>query len=126
MTLKEMYESIGSNYDNVLGRLMTEALVSKFVFLFQKDDSFGNLETSFNEKNRDEAFRAAHTLKGVAQNLGFDRLYQKSSELTEFLRGREDGLSGDNYDEAYRLYEQVKAEHDNTMAAIDLLEKQDE
>ena len=126
MTLKEMYESIGSNYDNVLGRLMTEALVSKFVFLFKEDDSFGNLETSFNEKNRDEAFRAAHTLKGVAQNLGFDRLYQKSSELTEFLRGREDGLSGDNYDEGYRLYEQVKAEHDNTMAAIDLLEKQDE
>ena len=27
MTLKEMYESIGINYDNVLGRLMTEALV---------------------------------------------------------------------------------------------------
>lgn len=123
MTLKEMYESIGSNYDNVLGRLMTEALVSKFVLLFQEDDSFGKLETSFNEKNRDEAFRAAHTLKGVAQNLGFDRLYQKSSELTEFLRGREDGLSSENYNEAYRLYEQVKAEYDNTMAAIDSLEK---
>lgn len=123
MTLKEMYESIGSNYDNVLGRLMTEALVSKFVLLFQEDDSFGKLETSFNENNRDEAFRAAHTLKGVAQNLGFDRLYQKSSELTEFLRGREDGLSSENYNEAYRLYEQVKAEYDNTMAAIDSLEK---
>ena len=93
------------------------------MLLFQEDDSFGKLETSFNENNRDEAFRAAHTLKGVAQNLGFDRLYQKSSELTEFLRGREDGLSSENYNEAYRLYEQVKAEYDNTMAAIDSLEK---
>ena len=31
--------------------------------------------------------RAAHTLKGVAQNLGFDRLYAVSVPLTEAMRG---------------------------------------
>ena len=33
-----------------------------------------------------EAFRAAHTLKGVCQNLGFTNLYQPTYDLTEVLR----------------------------------------
>ena len=32
------------------------------------------------------AFCAAHTLKGICLNLGFDNLYKPSSELTELLR----------------------------------------
>ena len=32
------------------------------------------------------AFRAAHTLKGVCMNLGFDHLYKPSFEITESLR----------------------------------------
>ena len=36
---------------------------------------------------REAAFRAAHTLKGVAQNLGFQKLYLSSAALTEALRG---------------------------------------
>lgn len=118
MTLREMYETLGGNYDNVLGRLMSEQLINKFVRLFQKDESFDNLKRSFTEKNHAEAFRAAHTLKGVAQNLGFDRLFETSSELTEFLRGREDGLTGDNYEKAGILYDNVKTEYDKTIAAI--------
>ena len=34
------------------------------------------------------AFRAAHTLKGIALNLGFDSLYKADFDLTEKLRGR--------------------------------------
>ena len=37
------------------------------------------LRTRFDE----EAFRAAHTLKGVCLNLGFDELYEVSAEITE-------------------------------------------
>ena len=39
-------------------------------------------------KNFEGAFRGAHTLKGVCQNLSFDRLYEVSHELTELLRDR--------------------------------------
>lgn len=43
-----------------------------------------------NEGDYESAFRAAHTLKGVALNLGLGRLAKSSSELTEALRaGRE-------------------------------------
>lgn len=33
-----------------------------------------------------EAFRGAHTLKGVCQNLGFSNLYAPAYTLTETLR----------------------------------------
>ena len=39
-------------------------------------------------KNYEDAFRSAHTLKGVCQNLSFDRLYEVSYELTELLRDK--------------------------------------
>ena len=39
-------------------------------------------------KNFEGAFRGAHTLKGVCQNLSFDRLYEVSNDLTELLRDR--------------------------------------
>ena len=39
-------------------------------------------------KNFEGAFRGAHTLKGVCQNLSIDRLYEVSHELTELLRDR--------------------------------------
>ena len=39
-------------------------------------------------KNFEGAFRGAHTLKGVCQNLSFDRLCEVSHELTELLRDR--------------------------------------
>ena len=49
-----------------------------------------------NDKNYEDAFRSAHTLKGVCQNLSFDRLYEVSHELTELLRdgtGEQPGIS---------------------------------
>lgn len=38
------------------------------------------------KKNYDEAFRAAHTIKGICQNLSFNRLYESSYNMTESLR----------------------------------------
>lgn len=41
------------------------------------------------EASLDEAFRAAHTLKGVCLNLGLARLYACADALTEALRARD-------------------------------------
>ena len=79
MTIQECYEAIGGNYEDVLRRLRSEALIRKFTLKFLEDQSYSLLK---------QAFRGAHTLKGVCQNLSFDRLYEVSSELTELLRDR--------------------------------------
>ena len=76
MNLKECYSALGGNYESVLSRLMTEKLVNRFVLKFLNDASYENLVNSLKDENIEEAFRAAHTLKGVCQNLSFDRLFE--------------------------------------------------
>jgi HPt (histidine-containing phosphotransfer) domain-containing protein len=88
MTIQECYKAIGGNYEDVLGRLNNEALIRKFALMFLEDSSYMQLKQAMADKNYEEAFRSAHTLKGVCQNLSFDCLYEVSHNLTELLRDR--------------------------------------
>ena len=116
MTVKECYESMESDYEGVIGRIGSEGLVKRFVLKFLDDPSYLNLEKAIQEQNAEEAFRAAHTLKGLCLNLGFDRLYKVSAELTEKLRGSD--LNG--YE---AVYGKVQDEYKNTIDAIRKLEE---
>ena len=111
MELKEVYEKIGGDYDDVVRRLMGEKLVRKFLLKFLDDKSYADLERTLSEGDYKEAFRAAHTLKGVCLNLGFTELYKVSAELTEVLRGRETAGSD-------ALYAQVKEQYTSLTEAI--------
>ena len=76
----------------------------------------------FNTKSEifyEEAFRAAHTIKGVCQNLGFTVLGDSSSRLTDALRN---GWS----EEAGPLVQQVKADYAKTADALRILEAESE
>ena len=115
MTLRECYEKLGGDYEGTLGRLSSEKLVQKFVMKFLADDSFALLEESMAAGNYNEAFRAAHTLKGVGLNLGFTRLYENSNELTEALRGGEKP-------ENEALLGKVKEEYQRTIDIIQELQ----
>ncbi len=88
MTIIQFYEKIGDDYSLVESRLGTEAMVKYFALKFLKDPSFDTLKKALAEGDAETAFRAAHTLKGVCQNLGFESLYRPAFELTEKLRGR--------------------------------------
>lgn len=87
MTTEEFYVKIGGNYADTIGRLMTEERMLRFVRKFPADGSFSALKDALARGVQEEAFRAAHTLKGVAQNLGFTALYERASAVTEVLRG---------------------------------------
>lgn len=86
MTLRECYAALGGDYDDVTVRLCSERLVQKFILRFLDDKSYDLFCTSMEEKNYEEAFRAAHTIKGVCQNLSFNRLLESSSEMSDALR----------------------------------------
>lgn len=111
MSLEACYDALGGNYKSVLGRLSSERIVKKFVLKFLNDQSYGLLEQSMRDKNYEEAFRAAHTIKGVCQNLSFDRLGGSSSRLAEALRS---GWTP----EADVLVEEVKRDYQETADAI--------
>ncbi|MGN0996284.1 MAG: Hpt domain-containing protein [Candidatus Ventricola sp.] len=86
MTIEDCYLAMGGDYAQVQKRLPSAALIKRFVAKFLSDDSFDQLCRAMQAGQREEAFRAAHTLKGVCANLGFDRLYGSASRLTEELR----------------------------------------
>lgn len=86
MTLEECYERFGGDYNEVVNRLCSRAFVEKFLLKFLGDKSFEDLHRYLDEGNLSEAFRAAHTLKGVCQNLGIRCLYESDYLVTEALR----------------------------------------
>lgn len=59
------------------------------IIRFLDDPSFQMIKDGIEKKDAELAFRGAHTLKGVCSNLGFSKLCDLSSQLTEILRGRE-------------------------------------
>lgn len=116
MTTREFYDSIGADYDNVLARFGSEKMITKFAKRFADDKTFQDLCAAVENGNAQEAFRMAHTLKGICSNLGFDGLYRASYDLTEDLRGGE--LSG--YEQDYkRVCESYKVVSD-AVAKIDV------
>ena len=44
MTVKECYEQMGSDYESVLGRMGSEAMIKRFALKFLQDPSFNNLK----------------------------------------------------------------------------------
>lgn len=115
MTLQEVYASIGGDYDGVLKRLYNANIVTKFAKKFVDDPSFSQIRPFIEEKNWNEAFRMAHTLKGTALNLGFSKLATSASELTEAMRG---GVPLKDV----ALYNQVVRDYNETIAALKLLD----
>lgn len=87
MTLQECYAAMGGNYEEVLGRLRSDRLIQKFVLKFVDDGSYQLLLDSMASQNYEDAFRAAHTIKGVCQNLGLTRLLNSSSQLSRLYSG---------------------------------------
>lgn len=78
---------IGGNYQEMLSRVLSEARVKRFALMFLSDDSYQQLEEALEDGRTEDAFRAAHTLKGVCLNLAFTSLREQAVEVTEALRG---------------------------------------
>ena len=111
MTLQECYSALGGDYDEAAGRLRSDRLIQKILLKFPADPSYDLLVRSMESQEYGEAFRAAHTIKGVCQNLDFTRLFESSNQLSEALRN---GFTP----EAPALAEQVGRDYQVTVEAI--------
>ena len=111
MDVKDIYEKTGGDYRDVVKRMGSEAMVEHFVVRFLSDGSMRELNDAFTVSDVERAFRAAHTLKGIALNLGFTTLGQYASLLTEILRKN-------NFDGAAPLFEKTRSAYDELISAI--------
>lgn len=118
MTIEQCYQEMGGNYAEVYGRLHSQKLVEKFARKFLDDPSYAELTAAMASGDHDAAFRAAHTLKGVAANLGFTKLLSSVSGLTELLRTPADSIPA----EAAPMVEAITRDYEATAAAIHALD----
>ena len=114
MTIQECYHQLGGDYATLKARLPSDSLIKRFITKFLDDSSYSELCRALEEGQREEAFRAAHTLKGVCANLGFDRLMTSVSALTELLRPEVSGIP----EEAVFMMNEVKHDYEMTVGAI--------
>ncbi len=110
MTMKQFYESIGGDYEGTLSRFLSEERMKRFALKFESDPSFSELCAALGRGDAAEAFRAAHTLKGVCQNLGFDGLYAPVCRVTEILRAGNLNVGAD--------MEELRTVYGVTMSAV--------
>ncbi|MBR5337726.1 MAG: Hpt domain-containing protein [Lachnospiraceae bacterium] len=112
---RAMLESCGVNIKVTMERFMgKEELLFKFLKKFTADESYSNLIRTMDEKNFEEAFSHAHTLKGVSANLGLGNLTESSSALTEKLRAKD-------YTDYKGMVEKIKADYADAMDMISKL-----
>lgn len=116
MILKDFYDVLGGGYEAVKQRIPKDEIIERFVIKFLTEPSYQNLCDNLEKENYAEAFRAAHSLKGVSANLGFDRLQSSSSELTELLRGSEENPVDKG--ETDRLLSRVAQDYHKVIEAI--------
>ena len=114
MTIQECYQKLGGEFAQVEKRLPSVGLVRKFIVKFLDDDSYSKLCLAMQNGQREEAFRAAHTLKGVSANLGFSRLLASAGALAELLRAETETIPGRTAD----LLEEVKQDYELTVSVI--------
>lgn len=115
MDIKECYKEMGGDYEDIFSRLKNISLITKIVKKFNDDQSFNELEQALNEKNVENAFRAAHTLKGICLNLSFKQLTDDTVEITEILRAG-------SFEGTDELFKKVKEEYQKTVEAIKQLD----
>ena len=87
----EKLDEYGANTKEGLERCLNkEELYFRLITKAADDDSCLKLKKEIEDKNYDEAFKIAHSLKGVLGNLAITPMYEIVFELTELLRVKKD------------------------------------
>ena len=80
----------GANVDEGMTRCMNnEAFYFRLIGMALKDSRFDTLGEKIAGGDLQAAFEEAHALKGVLGNLALTPIYNPVSEMTEFLRARQ-------------------------------------
>lgn len=109
LTIENLTE-FGIDTKEGLARCMNnEAFYFKMLAMGLSNEYFDTLEKALSENKQEEAFEAAHALKGVVGNLAITPLYAPLSEITELLRAHKEA-------EYAKMYQPVKEMRDKLLA----------
>lgn len=119
MNLEEAMTTAGVDYEITLNRFSNnEKLLEKFVRKFPGDATFSNLQEAVSEKRYPEIERAAHTLKGIAANLGFQNLSELNAEIVNLIRS---GQFADK--ELEGVFSKISGEYEKIIDCVNCLDE---
>lgn len=113
MGLRELYAAIGVDYDEVIAFFRKEDRLQCYLIEAAQDPAFAALDEAMANRSYDEAFRAAHTIKGMSMNLMLKPMTASAVDLVETLR---DGNPDDA--EALARYQAFKKVSDQVVSLV--------
>ena len=101
----ESLKAYGADVEEGLARCLNkEDFYAKCYKKFLDDPAFSGLDEALQKKDADTAFRHAHTLKGLAANMGLTPIHDLAVKIVEPLR------AGMYSDELVEIYQQIMKE----------------
>ena len=86
MLLKEFYDSIGGDYNEVFLQLGDDEVILEFLRKFFAKNELNELKVFLSEKKYKDAFMCVHNIKGYGLNMALVPLYKAADVLCEALR----------------------------------------
>ena len=105
--IQEFYKKINGNYEVALSRMQNDERIEKYLKFFLMDESYKSLEEGMNSEDCEMAFRGAHTLKGVCQNMAFTELSEVVEQITEELRAKDIEKAKLTFSKVKKKYQKV-------------------
>ena len=86
MTLQELYESIGADYDQATRVLRMDKLIDKHIRKLTNNGVVDSLIAAGDAMDPTQLFETAHAVKGVCANLGLTKISEEASRIAEEYR----------------------------------------
>ena len=86
MTIQQLYEKIGGNYEQAVRVMKKDKLIDKYIRKLGSSDVGEKLAQAGEAMDAEKLFESAHAMKGVCANLGLDALASAADEITEEFR----------------------------------------
>ena len=86
MTIQQLYEKIGGNYEQAVRVMKKDKLIDKYIRKLGSSDVGDKLVQAGEAMDAEKLFESAHAMKGVCANLGLDALASAADEITEVFR----------------------------------------
>lgn len=90
-----------------------ESLLKKYLLKFPEEETFQRLKTAVNDKDFPQIESEAHTLKGLAANLGMKALSNYCAVIVSALRNNDSSKSVDD------MFVQVEEEYNRLIQCLE-------
>lgn len=108
MDITELQKA-GINYPEGLSRFCNQTeLYEKFLLQFLEDPTFDQLSTFLSEENIVQAYKSAHTLKGMSGNLSLTDFYNNCCGLVDALREHQVETIREHYQRLLDSYKRIQ------------------